>query len=98
MAGSLATASSVNYAGCAAVGNVVTANKCIKVAKCSDIAAALTPALTLGTAGAIAVEAAYNLNADTAVAANGAEVTCTLQTMKSGTTYTADYVVTGAGQ
>jgi MSHA pilin protein MshA len=98
IAGSLATASSVNYAGCAAMGNVVTANKCIAVAKCSDISTALTPALTLGAAGATAVEGAYNLTADTPVAANGTEAACTLQTMKSGTTYTAGYTVTGAGQ
>ncbi|MCH9763679.1 MAG: prepilin-type N-terminal cleavage/methylation domain-containing protein [Gammaproteobacteria bacterium] len=98
IAGSLATASSVNYAGCAAMGNVVTANKCIAVAKCSDVAAALTPALTLGTAGATTVEGTYNLLADTAVGANGTEATCTLQTNKSGTDYTATYMVTGAGQ
>src|SRR3990167_2884369 len=86
IAGALATASSINYAGCSALGNVVTAGKCIKVAKCSDVAAAITPTLTLGTAGA-AIANTYNLAADTAVGANGTEATCTLQYLKSGVTY-----------
>lgn len=93
VAGSLGTASSINYAGCSAVGNVVTANKCITVAKCSDVGAAITPALTLGTVAG----PNYYLTADTAVATNGLEATCTLNIVKSGTTYTKTYVVTGAG-
>lgn len=96
VAGALASASAINYAGCSAVGNVVTAGKCINVAKCSDVSAAITPALTLGAAGA-AIANTYNLAADTAVATNGLEATCTLQYLKSGVTYTATYVVTGAG-
>ena len=96
IAGSLGTASSINYAGCSAVGNVVTAGKCIKVAKCSDVAAAITPTLTLGAAGA-AIANTYNLAADTAAATNGLEATCTLQISKSGVTYTKAYIVTGAG-
>lgn len=97
VAGSLASASAINYSGCSAVGNVVTAGKCIAVTQCSDVAAAITPALTLGAAGA-AIANTYNLAADTAVGANGTEATCTLQYLKSGVTYTATYVVTGAGQ
>lgn len=96
VAGSLGTASSINYAGCAAVGNVVTAGKCIQVAQCSDVAAAVTPAITLGAAGT-AIPDQYNLAANTAAATNGLEATCTLQISKGGTTYTKDYIVTGAG-
>ena len=96
IAGSLGTASSINYAGCAAMGNTVTAGKCIQVAKCSDVAAAITPTLVLGTAGA-AIADTYNLAADTAAATNGTEATCTLQISKGGTVYTSTYVVTGAG-
>src|SRR3990167_8288252 len=91
VAGSLGSASAINYAGCAAVGQVVTANKCIQVAKCSDVAAAVTPAVTLGAAGA-AIANTYNLAADTAVATNGLEATCTLQYSKAGTAYTKTYV------
>ncbi|MDP3704850.1 MAG: type II secretion system protein [Legionellaceae bacterium] len=93
VAGSLGTASSINYAGCSAVGNVVTAGKCIQVAKCSDVGGAITPALTLG----IVAGANYYLTADTAAATNGLEATCTLNIVKSGTTYTKTYIVTGAG-
>lgn len=96
VAASMGSASAINYAGCAAVGQVVTANKCIQVAKCSDVASAVTPAVTLAAAGA-AVANQYNLAADTAVATNGLEATCTLQYSKSGVTYTKTYVVTGAG-
>ncbi|MCH9756985.1 MAG: prepilin-type N-terminal cleavage/methylation domain-containing protein [Gammaproteobacteria bacterium] len=97
IAGSLATASSINYAGCAALGNTVTAGKCIKVVKCSDVAASVTPPLTLGKAGA-AIKNTYNLAADTAAAGNGTETACTLQMSKDETVYTAIYTVTGAGQ
>ena len=96
IAGSLATASSINYAGCSAVGNVVTAGTCIKVSKCSDVASAVTPALVLGAAGT-AITGTYNVAADTAAATNGLEATCTLQIKKSGVTYSKTYIVTGAG-
>ena len=97
VAGGLGTAASINYAGCAAVGNAVTAGKCIAVTTCSSIASAIVPALTLGTAGA-AIADTYNLAADTAVGANGTEATCTLQISKNGTAYTQTYVIIGAGQ
>lgn len=96
VAGSLASASAINYAGCSAIGHGVTAGKCIAVSQCSDVKSAITPALALGAAGA-AIANTYNLAADTAVATNGLEATCTLQYLKSGVTYTATYVVTGAG-
>src|SRR3990167_6666133 len=88
IAGALAAASSDNYAACSAVGNVVTANVCVNVTKCSDVAGLLQPALTLGTAGT-AIANTYNLAADTAVAANGTTATCTLQISKSGVVYTS---------
>lgn len=96
VSGSLASANAINYAGCSVMGNVVTAGKCINVAKCSDITSAITPALTLGAAGA-GIANTYNLAADTAVATNGLEATCTLQYLKNGVTYSSTYVVTGAG-
>src|SRR3990167_581568 len=91
IAGAMGTASSINYAGCSAVGNAVTAGKCVNVAKCSDVSTAVTPAVTLGAAGA-AIADTYNLAADTAVATNGTEATCTLQISKAGTAYTKTYV------
>ena len=97
MAGALSAASSVNHAACSALGHTVTANKCTAVTLCSSVAAIVRPALTLGTAG-VAVADTYNLAADTAVASNDAEASCTLQYKKSGTDYTATYTVIGAGQ
>lgn len=97
IAGSLGSASAINYAGCSAVGNVVTSGKCIAVTQCSDVASAIIPALVLGSAGP-AIANTYNLLADTSVSSNGAEASCTLQYIKGGITYTSSYVVTGAGQ
>jgi len=96
VAGALASADAINYAGCSVLDNVVTAGKCMAITKCSDIRTAITPALVLGTAGA-SITNTYNLAADTAVATNGTQATCTLQYKKSGVTYTATYTVTGAG-
>jgi len=56
--GSLTSAMAINYAGCAAVSNVVTANKCVAVDDCGDVASLLTggvlPTGYSVTAGAIA--------------------------------------------
>lgn len=95
--GALSAANANNAAACSAVGNVVTANVCVKMTKCSDVATLLlSPPLTLGTAGP-AANNVYNLSADTTVSANGTSVTCTLQILKGGTTYSGTYNVTGAG-
>lgn len=96
VAGGLNSASAVNYGGCAVTGNVVTANKCAKVAKCSDVGALLIPATTLTTT---ASATQYYLLADTASTTNGAAVTCTLQKDKPvGTVaFTATYSAVGAG-
>jgi len=96
-ASSLTSANSINYSGCSALGNVVKEGKCQAVTKCSDVAATIVPALTLGTAGD-AIANTYNVLADSAVVGDGTEATCTLQYLKSGVTYTSTYVVTGAGQ
>lgn len=94
VAGGLNSASAINYGGCAVTNNT-TGNKCVKVAKCSDVGALVIPALTLGTA---ASTTAYYLAADTASTTNGAGVTCTLQKDKGTTSpaYTATYSAIGA--
>ena len=38
VAGAAASAMTLNYSGCALTNNVVTANKCVKITKCSDAA------------------------------------------------------------
>lgn len=98
IAGALSAASSVNYAGCSAVNNVVTANKCVKVSKCSDATTLLTtPSITVTTTATPALNA-YGVTADTAVATNGTTASCTLNfTYATGTTVSANYTVIGAG-
>ena len=90
VAGGLSSASSINYAGCAVAKNVITAGKCAKVAKCSDVGALLNPAMTLTTT---ASSTNYYLAADTAVTTNGSSTTCTL---KKDTGYSADFAAIGA--
>ncbi|MFA6985039.1 MAG: hypothetical protein WC213_02365, partial [Arenimonas sp.] len=55
--GSLTSAMAINYAGCAALNNTPTANKCVAVDDCGDVASLLTGGVPAGysvTAGAIA--------------------------------------------
>jgi len=91
VAGGLASAVAINYAGCSAVSNVVTANKCVKVSKCSDAGSLLLPTITLGL---VVSSTAYYLSADTAVSTNGTSATCTLN---KGTVTPATFTVIGAG-
>jgi MSHA pilin protein MshA len=95
VAGGLNSASAINYGGCAITNNTVTANKCVKVAKCSDVGALLIPALTLGTT---ASTTNYYLAADTGSTTNGTAVTCTIQKDKGSTSpaFSATYSAIGA--
>lgn len=96
IAGAMGEAAAINYAACAAMGNVPTDGKAIKVDACSKVASLIKPAMTLASAGA-AVSGSYNLLLDSPAATNGVEATCTLQyKTPSGTTYTANYTVIGA--
>ena len=97
IANSLDAASAINYASCNATSNIDNPSHCIKITQCSDIAAIITPKLTLGPTGG-AIESTYNLAVDNTVATNGTEATCILQYLQRGVTYTANYTVTGAGQ
>ena len=96
VAGGLASADAINYAGCSVTSNVVTASKCAKVSKCSDVGALMNPTMAIGTACSTS---AYYLTADTANATNGTSVTCTLNMGKGSPCavgWTANYSVTGA--
>jgi MSHA pilin protein MshA len=84
-AGALSSASAINVSGCAVSGGTVTAGKCVAVAKCSDLGALLSPALTLGTT--VSTTVPY-LAADTAVT-SATPVTCTLKEDAATATYTA---------
>lgn len=90
VAGGLGSAVTINYGACAAVGDKVTVNKCVRVAKCSDAGTLLLPALALGTTVS---STNYYVVADTAVGTTGSNATCTLQ---KGA-YSATFIAIGAG-
>jgi len=75
--GALASANAINYAACAIKSAASGNTKCTAVAKCSDLGAALSPAVTLSVFAANAPQGTVNLVADTAVAL-GASGTCTV--------------------
>jgi MSHA pilin protein MshA len=94
VAGGLNSASAINYGGCAVMNGVVTPNKCVKVAKCSDLGVQMSPAIVLGVATSFTT---YYLTADTAVAA-GATAPCVIskdKTVAGDKLYTATYTATG---
>ena len=66
--GSLTSAMAINYAGCAAVSNVVTANKCAAVANCTDVSSILTGGVPAG----------YTVTAAAIGAGNGTTAACVL--------------------
>lgn len=68
--GALSSAAGINYAGCAAKNFAVTANVCVKVAKCSDTGPLLNPSLTLvvGAVPAVTTAKTVYIAVDTAVA------------------------------
>lgn len=99
VAGGLASASAINYAGCAATNNKVTTNKCVKVTKCSEVGNLMSPALSLTTT---ASDTDYYLEADTLTGAtNGVAAACTLKKGGVGnpasTAYSAKFSAVAAG-
>lgn len=89
-AGALSAANGINYSGCAAKGGVATANVCVKVTKCSDIGALLSPAatFTIGAVPATTVAKTLYLAADTASTAAGATCNATYGDGASGVGFT----------
>lgn len=100
--GALASANAINYGACSIKSNASGNTKCKVVQKCSDLGAALNPAVSLAVFAANAAQGTVNLAADTAVAV-GVDATCTVKygdgsaagvtTDVNGTTLT--YPVTG---
>jgi prepilin-type N-terminal cleavage/methylation domain-containing protein len=98
VAGGLSSAAAINYAGCAAKDNEVTANKCVAVTTCASVGQLLNPPLTLTvTPTSNPDSATYYLVADTAVSGNGTAVSCTLN-IGGSTTAIAVFSAIGAGQ
>ncbi|GIK47288.1 MAG: hypothetical protein BroJett012_31910 [Betaproteobacteria bacterium] len=85
--GAAASAMAINYAGCSAVNNVVTANKCVAVSNCSDTTSILQGGLPTG----------YSVTA-AALAGNGTTANCTLVKTGYTPTGTTTFAGIGAGQ
>lgn len=89
LAGQAASAMSVNYAGCSAVGHKATDNptKCTKVAACSDVAN-----IVQGGANAFS---GYDVTGTFSAATDGSTTTCTIT--RTNTTETATFIGIRAG-
>lgn len=96
VAGGLASAASINYAGCAATGNKAADGKCVAVASCTAVASLLAPAMTLGekaTDGTISNPDGYFLTKNETVTKNGETKECELNKGSNKATF----AVIGAG-
>ncbi|MBU1236885.1 MAG: type II secretion system GspH family protein [Gammaproteobacteria bacterium] len=82
--GAAASSMAVNYAGCSAVNNVVTPNKCVAVDNCDDTTSLMQGGLPTG----------YSVTA-AAIAGNGTAVDCTL--VLAGYTPTGPTTFSGLG-
>jgi len=88
VAGGAASAMAINYAGCAAVNNVVTANKCIQVSNCTNVTDLLQGGLDV---------AKYSVTAAAIGANDGDNVSCTLTQLDGGATKTFVGIRAGHG-
>lgn len=97
VAGGLAAASAINYAGCATKGHVVTSGKCVAVSSCVDVSNLMAPPMGLSTT---ASTTNYYLSTTNSSSTNGTNFDCTVA-KKVGTevtpTYTADFTGISAG-
>ena len=83
VAGAAAAAMAVNYGGCSAANNVVTASKCVLISDCNLVGNIMQGGLPTG----------YSV-ASVALATNGGTATCTVTGLG---TKTATFVGIGAG-
>jgi MSHA pilin protein MshA len=74
--GAMESAMAINYAGCAAVSNVVTANKCVAVDNCDDVGSLMQGGLPTG----------YTVASSAIGAGNGTTGTCTVTQTSGGAT------------
>lgn len=86
VAGGMASAMAVNYAGCAAVNNVVTTNKCITVNNCDAVGGVMQGGIPTG----------YTV-ASVALSPVGTSATCTLTQTTSTPNLSATFTGIGAG-
>ena len=101
VAGNLASAMSVNYAGCSAVGHAPSASKCTRINECKFAGSLLQGVTPDGTSGAFTIgNTAFTVAPKTVgvdITANGTTATCTLTGVNGSTTRTADFQGIGGG-
>jgi MSHA pilin protein MshA len=95
LAGSASSAMSVNYAGCASVNHVVTANKCVKVTTCQEVYQLMQVSPALAASSAIA--AGYTIAADSLGGTLGGTATCTITKTGENPAKTATFTGIRAG-
>jgi MSHA pilin protein MshA len=83
--GGAASAMAINYAGCMAVNNVVTANKCVAITNCTDVANILQGGVPTG----------YVVTAAAIAAPPGTTASCTITQSSGGATATFVGIRTG---
>jgi MSHA pilin protein MshA len=83
--GGAASAMAINYAGCSALDNVATANKCVTVDNCDDVGSLLQGGLDSG----------YSVAAATLSTTNGATANCTITQTSSTDTATFSGIAAG---
>ena len=86
VAGGMASAMANNYAGCQAVNNVPTANKCEVINNCNAVGTIMQGGVDTSK---------YTVTAQ-AISATGATATCTVQTVATPT-FSATFAGIGAG-
>ena len=84
--GTMASASAINYAGCAAVNNDATSSKCTAVDNCTDIATILSEG---------SMPDGYSTADVTALTANGQTASCTVT--QASTSNTGAFTLIAAG-
>jgi MSHA pilin protein MshA len=77
--GAAASAMTINFSGCAVTSHVVTTNKCIKVATCSDVAGIME-------GGFPSSQYSVAVSGTLPTVTNGTEFTCTVTQTSGGAT------------
>jgi MSHA pilin protein MshA len=88
VAGAATSAMAINYGGCSAKGNVVTANKCVQITTCAGVANILQGGLPKDSTGAV-----YTTGGADPGATNGTASTCTV----TGDGVTENFTAISAG-
>jgi MSHA pilin protein MshA len=88
VAGAASSAMAINYAGCSAVGNAPTPNKCVKITTCAGVSGLLLGGLPKDSTGTV-----FATGGTDPGATNGTTSTCNV----TGDGSSADFIAISAG-